>query len=148
MRWGVRRSSRWCVPTATGTALPRATGVPAAWLAPAAGLAESTAMRIIPRSEALLPAPEPRPVHYTVISVDDHLVEPPDMFEGRLPARFAELAPRIIENEHGHQVWLFEGGVYTQVAMNAVSGRRPEFIKVEPTRFEDMRRGCWDIDAR
>ena len=24
----------------------------------------------------------------------------------------------------------------------------PEIIKVEPTRFEDMRRGCWDIDAR
>ena len=32
--------------------------------------------------------------------------------------------------------------------MNAVAGRRPEDIKVEPTRFEDMRRGCWDIDAR
>ena len=107
-----------------------------------------SAATIVTRRDTLLPDPEPRPVHYTVISVDDHLVEPPDMFEGRLPARFADDAPRIIENEQGHQVWLFEGGVYTQVAMNAVSGRRPEFIKVEPTRFEDMRRGCWDIDAR
>jgi predicted TIM-barrel fold metal-dependent hydrolase len=105
-------------------------------------------MTIITRSEALLPDPEPRPVHYTVISVDDHLVEPPDMFEGRLPSRFAELAPRIVENEQGHQVWLFDDNVYTQVGMNAVAGRRPETIKVEPTRFEDMRRGCWDIDAR
>ena len=26
------------------------------------------------------PDPEPRPVRYTVISVDDHLVEPPGMF--------------------------------------------------------------------
>jgi predicted TIM-barrel fold metal-dependent hydrolase len=103
---------------------------------------------ITTRRDTLLPDPEPRPVHYTVISVDDHLVEPPDMFEGRLPSRFAELAPRIIENEQGHQVWLFDGAVHTQVAMNAVSGRRPEFIKVEPTRFEDMRRGCWDIEAR
>jgi predicted TIM-barrel fold metal-dependent hydrolase len=107
-----------------------------------------SAATIVTRRDTLLPDPEPRPVHYTVISVDDHLVEPPDMFEGRLPARFADLAPRIIENDKGQQVWLFEGDVYTQVAMNAVSGRRPEFIKVEPTRFEDMRRGCWDIDAR
>ena len=38
--------------------------------------------------ETLLPDPSPRPVRYTVISVDDHLVEPPDMFEGRLPARW------------------------------------------------------------
>jgi predicted TIM-barrel fold metal-dependent hydrolase len=103
---------------------------------------------ITTRRDTLLPDPEPRPVHYTVISVDDHLVEPPDMFEGRLPSRFAELAPHIVENERGHQVWEFDGSVYTQVAMNAVAGRRPEFVKVEPTRFEDMRRGCWDIDAR
>ena len=32
--------------------------------------------------------------------------------------------------------------------MNAVAGRRPERVTLEPTRFEDMRRGCWDIDAR
>ncbi len=103
---------------------------------------------ITTRHEMLLPDPEPRPVHYTVISVDDHLVEPPDMFEGRLPSRFADLAPKIIENDQGHQVWEFDGAVYTQVGMNAVAGRRPEDIKVEPTRFEDMRRGCWNIDDR
>ena len=65
---------------------------------------------ITTRHEMLLPDPEPRPVHYTVISVDDHLVEPPDMFEGRLPSRFAESAPKIIENDQGHQVWEFDGG--------------------------------------
>ena len=31
----------------------------------------------------LLPDPDPAVVKYTIISVDDHLVEPPDMFEGR-----------------------------------------------------------------
>jgi hypothetical protein len=29
------------------------------------------------RSDQLLPDPEPRPVEVTIISVDDHLVEPP-----------------------------------------------------------------------
>src|SRR5438477_20843 len=30
--------------------------------------------------------PEPREVHYTVISTDDHVVEPSTIFDGRLPA--------------------------------------------------------------
>ena len=105
-------------------------------------------MTIITRPDTLLPDPAPRPVRYTVISVDDHLVEPPDMFEGRLPTRFAARAPRIVENRHGHQLWEFDGKRYSQVGMNAVAGRRPEAVTLEPTRFEDMRRGCWDIDAR
>ena len=28
-----------------------------------------------------------------LVSVDDHLVEPPHLFEGRLPARYAERGP-------------------------------------------------------
>ena len=35
----------------------------------------------------LLPDPDPRQRHYTIISVDDHLIEPADLFEGRMPAR-------------------------------------------------------------
>jgi predicted TIM-barrel fold metal-dependent hydrolase len=92
--------------------------------------------------------PEAREVKYTIISVDDHLVEPPDMFEGRLPAKYQALAPHIVETPQGHQVWEFDGETYTQVGMNAVAGRRPESVKLEPFRFEDMRKGCWDIDAR
>ena len=32
--------------------------------------------------------------------------------------------------------------------MNAVAGRRPDTVKLEPFRFEQMRPGCYDIDAR
>jgi predicted TIM-barrel fold metal-dependent hydrolase len=105
-------------------------------------------MTIVTRPDTLLPDPEPRPVRATVISVDDHLVEPPDMFEGRLPAAFADRAPRVVENSRGHQLWEFDGKRYSQVGMNAVVGRQPEHVTLEPTRFEDMRRGCWDVDAR
>jgi hypothetical protein len=35
--------------------------------------------------ELFLPDPAPRAAKYTVISVDDHVVEPPHTFEGRLP---------------------------------------------------------------
>src|SRR4051794_31126222 len=98
--------------------------------------------------DLFLPEPEPREVRYTVISVDDHLVEPPDMFEGRLPSKLQDKAPKIILNEWGHEVWEFDGEIYSQVGMNAVAGRRPETVKIEPFRFDQMRRGCWDIDAR
>jgi predicted TIM-barrel fold metal-dependent hydrolase len=98
--------------------------------------------------ELFLPEPEPRPVYYTIISVDDHLVEPPHMFEGRLPARLQPAAPRIVEDGNGHQVWEFEGALYTQVGMNALAGRRPESVKLEPFRFEQMRPGCYDVEAR
>ncbi len=105
-------------------------------------------MTITTREDTLLPDPEPRAVRATIISVDDHLVEPPDMFEGRVPAKFADQAPKIVETRRGHQVWEFDGQRYFQVGMNAVAGRRPESVTLEPTRFEDMRRGCWEIDAR
>jgi predicted TIM-barrel fold metal-dependent hydrolase len=98
--------------------------------------------------DLFLPEPEPREVRYTVISVDDHLVEPADMFEGRLPSQLQDRAPKILINEWGHEVWEFDGEVYSQVGMNAVAGRRPETVKIEPFRFDQMRRGCWDIDAR
>jgi predicted TIM-barrel fold metal-dependent hydrolase len=75
-------------------------------------------------------------------------VEPPHTFEGRLPAPLQDRAPRIVETELGHQVWEFEGQRYTQVGMNAVAGRRPETVKLEPFRFEQMRPGCYDPDAR
>jgi predicted TIM-barrel fold metal-dependent hydrolase len=95
-----------------------------------------------------LPEPEPAAVKYTVISVDDHLVEPPDMFEGRLPARLQERAPKVIVNQHGHEVWEFEGQRHYQAGMNAVAGRRRESVKIEPFRFDQMRPGCYDPHAR
>jgi hypothetical protein len=42
------------------------------------------------------------------VSVDDHVVEPPDLFEGRVPAKYAERAPRV-GNERGDDVWEFDG---------------------------------------
>ena len=31
-----------------------------------------------------------------LVSVDDHLVEPPGLFEGRVPARYVDAAPKIV----------------------------------------------------
>ena len=46
------------------------------------------------------------------------------------------------------QVWEFDGQIFSQVGMNAVAGRRPDSVKLEPFRFEHMRPGCYDVHAR
>jgi len=97
--------------------------------------------------QLFLPEPEPREVRYTVISVDDHLCEPPGLFDGRLPAHLQDRAPRVIEMDGG-QVWSFDDELFTEVGMAAFAGRRKETVSVEPSRFEHMRPGCYDIDAR
>jgi predicted TIM-barrel fold metal-dependent hydrolase len=98
--------------------------------------------------DLFLPEPEPRDVRVTVISVDDHVVEPPHLFETYLPPATRERGPKLVETAQGHQVWEFEGTQYSQVGMNAVAGRRPDTVKLEPFRFDQMRPGCYDVDAR
>ena len=96
----------------------------------------------------LLPDPEPRPRHVAVVSVDDHLIEPADLFEGRLPARLAPHAPRVVTEADGTEAWVFDGQRHPQIGLNAVSGRPRDEWSMEPARFDEMRRGCWDPVAR
>jgi predicted TIM-barrel fold metal-dependent hydrolase len=96
----------------------------------------------------LLPDPEPRAKRYRIISVDDHLCEPADIFEGRLPARLQAAAPRVEQLEDGTEVWVMEDEQLPNVGLNAVVGRPKEEWNFEPTRFDEMRKGAWDIDAR
>jgi predicted TIM-barrel fold metal-dependent hydrolase len=83
-----------------------------------------------------------------LISVDDHLVEPPDMFDGRLPAKFADQAPRITRKPNGSDVWMFNGVEIPNIGLNAVAGRPKEEYGIEPTSYEEMRPGCFDVHER
>ncbi|MDA8047763.1 MAG: amidohydrolase family protein [Actinomycetota bacterium] len=96
----------------------------------------------------LLPDPDPAEVWATIVSVDGHVVEPPDMFEGRAEARYRDQMPRVVETADGSQSWLWNGQLLPNVGLNAVAGRPPEEHTSEPTRFEHMRRGAWDPHAR
>src|ERR1044072_7616090 len=83
-----------------------------------------------------------------LVSVDDHVVEPPDMFRGRLPAKYKDLAPKVIQRADGTDAWVFEGQEATNVGLNAVAGRPPDEYGAEPTKFEEIREGCYNIDER
>src|SRR5947209_17313798 len=83
-----------------------------------------------------------------LVSVDDHVIEPPNLFEGRLPARYADQAPKVVRNDDGADVWVFNGTVVPNIGLNAVAGRPREEYGIEPTAFDEMRPGCYDVDER
>src|SRR5580658_2713697 len=95
-----------------------------------------------------LPEPLPRPRYVPLVSVDDHFVEPPHLFEGRLPAKLQDRAPRVVEEDNGDQVWVFEHVRQSHTGLNAVVGRPIAECSMEPTRFDAMRKGAWDPAAR
>jgi predicted TIM-barrel fold metal-dependent hydrolase len=83
-----------------------------------------------------------------LISTDDHIVEPPTVFEGRLPAKYRDRAPRFVTRDDGASVWVYEGHQIETWALNAVAGRPPEEYGCEPQAYEDVRPGCYDVHAR
>jgi predicted TIM-barrel fold metal-dependent hydrolase len=82
------------------------------------------------------------------VSVDDHVVEPPDLFEGRVPDRYADEVPRIVRNDAGDDVWMYQGVSIPNIGLNAVAGRPKEEYGVDPTSYDEMRRGCFDVHER
>lgn len=101
-----------------------------------------------PDEVTFLPDPERQHRYFTFISVDDHLVEPPQMFEGRVPKKFADAAPTVRVDDDDMEYWDYNGKREYKVGLNAVVGRPREELSFEPTRFDEMRKGAWDIDAR
>jgi predicted TIM-barrel fold metal-dependent hydrolase len=102
-----------------------------------------------------------------IVSVDDHVVEPPDLWSARLPARFRDVGPRVLRsgvsamaNEGGRYTftedpdatpcdfWLFEDLRYPMTRVMAAVGYEREDVKVVPVTFEEMRTGCYEPGAR
>ncbi len=45
-------------------------------------------------------------------------------------------------------MWSFNGSQIPNIGLNAVAGRPKEEYGVEPTAFDEMRPGCWDVNER
>jgi hypothetical protein len=85
--------------------------------------------------------------HHQIVSVDDHLVEHPRVWQDRLPERFREAGPRIVETD-GKHLWTYDGQIFPTIGLNAVAGKPPEEWGMDPVRYEDMIPGCYDPVAR
>ncbi|HVX18834.1 MAG TPA: amidohydrolase family protein [Acidimicrobiales bacterium] len=83
-----------------------------------------------------------------VVSVDDHVVEHPNVWVDRLASRYQEAGPRIKELDGGAQVWLFEDKMMPNIGLNAVAGKDPKDFGLDPVRFDEMLPGCYEPNAR
>jgi predicted TIM-barrel fold metal-dependent hydrolase len=83
-----------------------------------------------------------------LISVDDHLIEPPDLFVNHLSPEHLERAPKLVRNEDGADVWTFGPAKIETVALNAVAGRPKEEYGMEPQGLDEVRPGCYDVHER
>lgn len=83
-----------------------------------------------------------------LISVDDHIVEPPTMYDNHLTQAQKAFAPKMLKDKNGVDYWLYDGKRTGSIALNAVVGRNKNEYGCEPAAFEQMRKGAYDIDAR
>jgi predicted TIM-barrel fold metal-dependent hydrolase len=97
----------------------------------------------------LLPDPEPAEQHFPIISVDDHFVEPGDLFVDRLPAKYRDEAPRIVETADGCEAWQFPDlQVQNIMITSSIVGRPVEEWGSFPVRLDECRQGTYDVHAR
>ena len=100
-----------------------------------------------------------------IISVDDHVVEPPTLWTERLPAKYADRAPRIVRDrarfsyvggnflaERGARDgawcdwWLYDDLEYPFPRLSAAAGF--DSIENVPTTFDEIRPGTWKQKER
>jgi predicted TIM-barrel fold metal-dependent hydrolase len=103
-----------------------------------------------------------------IISTDDHVVEPPDLWQSRLPAHMRDRAPRIVhqkirlvgdgrgasgsrgwvEDPEGDwcDVWYYEDLVSPFMLLSAAVGF--EEVGLSVTAFDQIRKGAWIPDER
>jgi predicted TIM-barrel fold metal-dependent hydrolase len=83
-----------------------------------------------------------------IISVDDHISEPPDMYKKHLKGDDLKTAPQFVTSPDGTNYWEYQGLKMPSVGLNAVVGRPLEEYGMEPTSLEQLRKGCYDSKAR
>jgi predicted TIM-barrel fold metal-dependent hydrolase len=86
---------------------------------------------------------------YNVISTDDHIIEPPSVFEGRLPKQFADRTPKLVETDEA-AAWHIPG-IDRPIEMSGLStaaGQKVEEFSPKSKTFGAMRAGCYDPRER
>ncbi|HYV58873.1 MAG TPA: amidohydrolase family protein [Acidimicrobiia bacterium] len=103
-----------------------------------------------------------------IISVDDHVVEPPHVWQQWLPAKFRDRGPRVERRGIGTMrhvgggtyeqtfdadgpqadCWVYEDLVYIHKRHVAAVGYDRDEMTMTPMTYEEMRPGCYEPQAR
>lgn len=83
-----------------------------------------------------------------IISVDDHVIETPDLWQERLPAKFRDEGPTLIEVD-GEQFWRYQGSLFQDNNGSGIAGTEYEdWPEKAPLRYDRLMPGCYDPDER
>jgi predicted TIM-barrel fold metal-dependent hydrolase len=82
-----------------------------------------------------------------LVSVDDHVLEPPNVWQDRVPAKYKDIAPRMETTPEG-EFWVYEDTRRQTTGLSAVAGKDKKEFTPEPVTYAEMRRGCYDAKAR
>jgi predicted TIM-barrel fold metal-dependent hydrolase len=87
------------------------------------------------------------PASTRIMSADDHIIEPPHLWVDRVPQKYRDECPRIVEVD-GRQAWLYEGEL-TYIPMGScrpLPGHAEAGYPPAPgtARFDEIRPGCYD----
>lgn len=82
-----------------------------------------------------------------LISVDDHVIEPPHAFRNHMPKSLSSRAPYVEHRPEGDR-WVVDGRTVLMAGLNAVVGRPRSEYGIEPMSFGQVRAGSYDINAR
>ncbi len=102
-----------------------------------------------------------------IVSVDDHVIEPPSLWVSRLPARYREVGPRVERLPAGElrlngaryieqpgtdgplvDYWVYEDLYQSLKRAVAASGRPRDEMTMTATTYDDIRPGCYEPAAR
>jgi predicted TIM-barrel fold metal-dependent hydrolase len=82
-----------------------------------------------------------------LISVDDHVLEPPDLWQKRVPKAMRDKAPRLVRDDAG-EWWEYDGKRVPTPGLSAMAGKSKREFSPLPVTYAEMRPGCYDAAAR
>jgi hypothetical protein len=83
-----------------------------------------------------------------LVSIDDHVVEPPDMFLRHVPAKYKKEAPIVVTDDNGVDQWIYQGSPQGVSGLNAVVSWPAGEWGRDPAGFAEMRPGVYDVHER
>ncbi len=86
-------------------------------------------------------------MEYRLIDCDQHVIEPPDMWDRYIPSKYKDKAPKLVKDEDGGDAWDL-GGAIESLGLVSAMYKTPETLKWTGVRYEDMHPGIIDAKAR
>ncbi len=88
-------------------------------------------------------------VNYKVISADNHIIDPRDLYVDRLPAKYRERAPRVMRAEDGGDGWSWDGQAPTRTfGLEAVAGQSTDgSFRASGLTWDEILPGNYDGSA-